>query len=61
MNKWERRGVKATRLKGEEQKASGSERFVWNVLLLPELFDQPIPYFREIPVLGRPRDHRLVE
>lgn len=30
--------------------ASGSERFVWNVLLLPELSDQPISYFRDIRV-----------
>jgi hypothetical protein len=30
--------------------ASGSERFVWNVLLLPELSDQPIPYFGDICV-----------
>lgn len=36
--------------------ASGSERFVWNVLLLPELSDQPISYLRE-SVLGRLRDH----
>lgn len=39
------------------ERASGSERFVWNVLLLPELSDQPIPYFRDISLLGRPRDH----
>ena len=25
--------------------------------LLPELSDQPIPYFRDIPLLGRARDH----
>ena len=37
-------------------KASRSEIFLWNVLLLPELSDQPIPYFRDISVLGRARD-----
>lgn len=35
--------------------ASGSERFVWNVLLLPELSDQPIS--SGTSVLGRLRDH----
>lgn len=35
--------------------ASGSERFVWNVLLLPELSDQPIS--SGASVLGRLRDH----
>jgi len=47
MKKWDLRGPPA----------SGSERFLWNVLLLPELSDQLIPYFRDISLLGRARDH----
>lgn len=50
MKKWDLRGPPASR----------SERFlfVWNVLLLPELSDQPIQSPIEgTSVLGRPRDH----
>lgn len=30
---------------GQGVTASGSERFLWNVLLLPELSDPPIPSY----------------
>ena len=52
-------GEKGKKLDLRRPPASGSERFVWNVLLLPELSDQPIS--SGTSVLGRLRDHWLVE
>jgi hypothetical protein len=45
MKKEDLRGVKLLDRIGQGVRASGSERFLWNVLLLPELSDQPIPSY----------------